>query len=275
MQRSLKVVILTVVGLYLIVQLLAFSLQKGEKKGFFVRTIFAVTSPLQRGVDGIITGVGGLVHHYFFLVHTSKENKKLQKQVDKLQFEIRKLKEIESENHRLRELLELESGEDLKLLVAQRLASGASSYEKTTRVKRGTRDGVMKGMAVVHTRGVVGQVLEVYEDTADVLLLTDAASAIDSIDQRSRARGILRGSTFQELRFEFVPNGEDIQVGDEIVSSGLDGVYPKGIPIGTVSFVEKGGNRLFLSALVKPHVDFTRLEEVAVVLEPKGAALRP
>ena len=166
----------------------------------------------------------------------------------------------------MRDLLNLQAESEWLLLPARRIASGASSFERVIRVRRGKNDGVQPGMAVLHSRGIVGQVFQVFARTADVLLLVDRASAIDVVIQRSRARGILRGEWMRELRFQYLMKEEDLQVGDEVISTGLDGVYPARFPVGVVKSVEAESQGLFLKASVEPYVDFSRVEEVAIVL---------
>jgi len=260
--------------LYLIFQLVSFQFRKTDQVGFFARFVMFIITPLQSLTENTVQGAGNIIQHYVALTNVAEENDRLVQERDELRTRIKNLREIEVENMRLRELLSLGERDVFQFVVAERLASGTSPYERTTRIKRGIQDGIMRGMAVIHARGVVGQILDVYDKSSDVLLLTDVASAIDVIDQRSRVRGILRGNTYDELRFEYVPKDEDLKIGDEVVSSGLDGVYPKGIPVGIISFVNKKGNKLFLSATVDPHIDFAKLEEVAVVIEPKGLAVR-
>ena len=123
-------------------------------------------------------------------------------------------------------------------------------------------------MPVVSPQGVVGQVAEVFADYANVLLLTDKSSVIDVIVQRTRSRGTLRGYTQHQLTFEFFSIDEDLQVGDIVISSGLDGVYPEGLPVGIISASGKQGRKLFLTATVDPYVNFSKIEEVRV-LAPK------
>lgn len=271
MARLVKLIAAVLIFLYLVLQLLSFGFQGKPRLRAPERWVVLVTSPIQKGVTRGIRWCGDVVNHYFALSRTAKENERLRAEQDILRSQGVRLSELEAENRRLRELLELEKEQKLLVLGAELVAKGVSPYERTARISRGKKDGLAPGMAVLHPKGVVGQVIEVLEDRSDVLLLTDQASGIDVFDQRSRVRGILRGSRYDELRFEYVPNTEDLQVGDEIVTSGLDGVYPKGIPVGVVSSVKKGKAQLFLSAAVKPHVDVSRLEEVAVVLRAERA----
>jgi rod shape-determining protein MreC len=265
--RLIKLVAAILVFLYLGLQLLSFNFQKKGNLRTPERIIVAITAPAQNLVTGIANGFSAIGHHYFLLSGVARENETLAAERDHLKAKLVHLGEMEAENGRLRELLELGKPKGLTITGAELTARGMSPYERTIRIGKGSRDGLTPGMAVIHSKGVVGQVIEALPDRSDILLITDQASAIDVLDQRSRVRGILRGNRYDELKFEFVPKNEDLKVGDEVVSSGLDGVYPEGIPVGTITAVGKGSGQLFLSATVRPHVDVMGLEEVAIVTE--------
>jgi len=255
--------------LYLLIQLISLNLRQKTILRPSEKIIVWLAKPSQDLVGGCLDWAGGIWENYIALVDTSKLNEELKKERDGLRREITELQEVRIENQRLRQLLDMGAHGSLKLLAAEVIASGASPYERVIRVDRGKDDGVLQGMAVLHARGVVGQILTVLENHSDVLLLTDAASAVDVVVQRSRARGILRGSRPDELHFEYLPKAEDVQAGDEVITSGLDGVYPQGVTIGTVTRVDPAGEGLFLSASVRPYVDFRRVEEVMIVVGGK------
>ncbi|MFH1262801.1 MAG: rod shape-determining protein MreC [Pseudomonadota bacterium] len=265
MTRLIKLIAAILVFLYLGLQLLSFNFQKKGNLRTPERIVVAITAPGQKLTTGITSGLSAIGHHYLLLSGVARENETLAAERDRLKSQLVHLGEMESENGRLRELLGLGKPKSLQITGAELIARGMSPYERTIRVGKGSREGISPGMAVIHPKGVVGQVIEALPDRSDILLITDQASAIDVIDQRSRVRGILRGNKYDELKFEFVPKNEDLKVGDEIVSSGLDGVYPEGIPVGTITAVGKGSGQLFLSAAVRPHVDVMGLEEVAIV----------
>jgi rod shape-determining protein MreC len=252
--------------LYALVQILSIGAREVRAPGLFDRSVLWLAAPAQnllwKGVEGTIQ----FWQRYVFLMGTARENERLRLQRDELSKRLVGLKELEAENGRLRSLLGLAAREKLKIVTAPRIASGASVYEHVIRIRKGTRDGIGPGMPVLGARGVVGQVVQAGGSAADVLLLGDLTSAVDGVDQRSRARGILRGGGLHELHFDFLAPKDDVQVGDEVVTSGLDGVYPKGLPVGTVIKVESEGKGLYFSARVRPHVEFHSLEEVAVVL---------
>jgi rod shape-determining protein MreC len=133
-------------------------------------------------------------------------------------------------------------------------------------VDRGGADGVRSGMPVVTEAGVVGLVTATSPHAGRAMLLLDAQSAVDALVQRSRARGIVRGDGADRLHFELFVRGDDVQVGDVVITSGFGGAYPKGLRIGEVVEVEPASERLLQRALVRPAVDFGRLEQVFVML---------
>jgi rod shape-determining protein MreC len=175
-----------------------------------------------------------------------------------------RLEEAEQENQRLRELLtfrERLAGEVLPAAIVGRDATGLA---RTLTIDRGERDGVVKGAAVLSPAGIVGQVFLVGATAARVLLITDHNSGVDAIVQRTRARGIVEGAVTEGCGLKFVKRTEDLQAGDVVVTAGVDGIFPRGLPIGQLTSVDKRGQGLFQYATVRPFVDFDRLEEVLV-----------
>jgi rod shape-determining protein MreC len=232
------------------------------------RAIVAIASPLQNLVNFTYEKIASTFSTYVLLVGKAKENESLYAQLGDLRKSVVQMNEFAQENERLRNLLALPTPSKYAPIYAERIAYGSNQFERTIRVNKGTKDNIEVGMPVVDSQGVVGQVAEVFDRYSNLLLLTDKSSSIDVIVQRTRSRGILKGFTPHQLSFEFLSVDEDLQVGDIVISSGLDGVYPDGIPIGTVSATGKQGRRLFLTATVDPYVKFAKLEEVRI-LSPK------
>jgi rod shape-determining protein MreC len=141
-----------------------------------------------------------------------------------------------------------------------------SPWFRSVLVDRGSRDAIRPGMPVVTEEGVVGLVTATAPHASRTMLLLDNQSAVDCLVERSRARGIVRGDGTDRLSFEFFVRGDDVQVGDVVITSGFGGVYPKGLRVGEVSEVSPEGQRLVRRALLRPAVDFGRLEQVFVML---------
>src|SRR6185295_8603260 len=144
----------------------------------------------------------------------------------------------------------------------------ATRLSRTILIGRGETDGVVRGAAVLAPQGVVGHVFQTSPHAARVLLVSDHNSGVDALVQRTRARGIVQGTVDAGCALKYVKRTEDVQVGDELVTSGLDGIFPKGLPIGAVTSVDKRGQGLFQHAEVAPRVEFDQLEEVLVTRGP-------
>jgi rod shape-determining protein MreC len=152
-------------------------------------------------------------------------------------------------------------------MAASVIGEDGAPWFKTIIIDRGEVDGLREGMAVLTSEGVVGQLLKVAARSSRVMLLTDNASAIASVVQRSRARGVVKGKGGGQCVLDFAVHDEDVKVGDMVVTSGIGDVFPKGMPVGEVTMVKKGDFGIFQSIEVRPAVNITRLEEVLVLLQ--------
>ena len=227
--------------------------------------LIAVMRPLQAGLQASVLSVRDFFAGYVALRGLASENERLKARIRQLESEKSQLLEEEATNKRLRELMEFRSEWAPKSLTATVIANSASAYFQTLILDKGKKDGVDKGMAVISALGVVGQVVGVTSRTAKVLLVTDPHSGVDAMDQRSRGRGIVSGSLESGTVMKYVKRSEDLKEGDRLVTSGLDGVFPKGLMIGTISKVNKKSVGLFQYVEVSLAVDPGRVEEVLVV----------
>jgi rod shape-determining protein MreC len=199
-------------------------------------------------------------------VNTQAENRRLFSQTNLLKARNSKLLEIKHENDRLRDLLGLQQATGLTGVVVDVIAYEPSNWSHAVTVDKGTNSGIAIGSPVLVGDGVVGQIVAANVNTARVLLLTDPSSAVDAFVQTSRVRGIVVGMGTFEARWNYVLSKESILVGDRVVTSGMDEVFPKGLIIGVVKRVhEDKAGRLFKRVDIEPAVDFSRLETVLVV----------
>jgi rod shape-determining protein MreC len=235
---------------------------------FFESLVVGIISPAQKVVRGIIGGVGGVWRGYFHLVGLEGENEDLKRELQELKLQMNKYREADLANKRLRALLNFKTSIPTPLLPAEVVAFDPSGWFQTILIDKGENDGVIRDMAVVSADGLVGRVIGVSGRHAKVLLILDGNSAVDALIQRSRARGILVGLGRNRCLLNYVQRNEDVQVGDPVISSGMGGVFPKGILLGMVQEVVRGNSGLFQTVEVKPAVDFSRLEEVMVVVQP-------
>jgi len=245
---------------------------------FFDRAILAITSPIQTAVTWSLDRAVGGYENYLYLLGTREENLALLEQNRKLLGTISALRETEQENIRLKRLLDFRETHKLDSLVARVIGRDVSTEYRAIRINRGESSGIRPNMAVLTNEGIVGRVLRTTDTTADVVTILDLLSAVDTIVERSRARGVVEGLTDDVCQLKYALRTDDITPGDVLVSSGLGGIFPKGIPVGTVSKVNRKTYGISQEVEVRPSVDFTKLEEVLVALRltsefiPQGSA---
>jgi rod shape-determining protein MreC len=223
--------------------------------------VMRVATELTRTIGGVWSGITGafqLRDQVRFLRKELRERKR----------EVARLSEVELENERLRKLLAFRPEVEIEVVTGRVVGADALGLSRSLAIDRGTLDGVRKGAAVLAPEGVVGQVLLAGRHAARVLLITDHNSGVDGIVQRTRARGIVEGAFGGGCGLKFVKRTEHLEVGDLVVTSGMDGIFPKGLPIGHIAAIDKRGQSLFQYATVEPTVDFGRLEEVLVAAVP-------
>jgi len=180
--------------------------------------------------------------------------------------------ELKAANVRLRRLLSFRGDLGVPSMAAQIIGDDSTGWFRTVLIDKGRRHGVARRMPVVAPEGVVGQTIECALGVSKVLLITDRNSAIDVMIQRSRTRGILEGKGEEDLcTMKFVARTADVKEGDRVITSGLGGIYPKGLLVGRVVAVQKQPFGLFQSVEVAPSVNFGRLEEVLVLLRSPEA----
>ena len=221
--------------------------------------------PLQLGAQAATGWIKEIDQRYATVAGFRAENERLRKRIQELEVERSKLLEAGATNRRLQQLLEFRSHLPSGSITASIIANSASSWFKTCLLDKGSADGVRKGMAVVTPQGVVGQVVSATSHSAKVLLVTDSNSGVDVLVQRTRARGIISGSLDNVTIMKYVKRSEDIQEGDRLITSGLDGVFPKGLMVGTAVKVRKQNLGLFQYVEVMPAVVSSQTEEVLVV----------
>ena len=237
-----------------------------------------VLAPAQSLNRWFVGGISGVWEDYFALMGVQQENIQLKSRLAVLEQANSQLLEMRHEVHQLRDLLSVETEDPSTRVSARVIGYDATQWVQSITLDRGSNSGIRIGMAVVARNGLVGQVMAVSPRTARVLLITDPASGVDGIIQNSRARGTVRGAGAMECVWQFVMKDEQVEVGDRLITSGLDGVYPRGIPIGVVSSVESRGSAMFRSIEVTPAVDFSLIDYVLIITsnQPDGvSALKP
>jgi rod shape-determining protein MreC len=258
-----------------LLQVLMLAVQiKRDAQGRLLRvwTVGAV-SPFQRAGTYGVGHIRGVWNHYFALQNTSRENEQLRRENDQLKLQITQLQSRAAEAERLAELLKFEKAHgEVPMIWARVIGAGAGTASQTIDLDRGERDGVKKNMGVITPDGVVGKVVEAYADTSQVLLLTDKDSGVGAMLADSRIQSPVGGTGEPLLVMKYVANDDNVNAGQRVVTSGMDRIFPKDLPVGTVTDV-KAGNP-FKQIRVRPTANLERLEEVIVLLTLRPLELK-
>lgn len=265
--RKYRFYLLTGAALLAALAFYSLSLREKEHASGFERMVLDLFSPVHNIGAGVSSFFSGVWSDYIDLVDVRTENKQLREAVKTLNSQMIENREAIHENERLRSLLDLKAIQRAPSVAAMVIGEDSSPWFKTLVINRGSVDGLQEGMPVVAANGVVGQVVKVAAGSSRVLLLTDHASGIASVVQRSRARGVVKGKGGGLCSLEFSLRDEDVKVGDVVVTSGIGGIFPKGLVIGEVTMVRKGEYGIFQTISVRPAVNMAKLEEVLVLLQ--------
>ncbi len=222
--------------------------------------------PVQRAIRWPIERSREAWNHYIALVGVGEQNEALRTRLAALEEERLQLQEALVASGNLNRIAALRKDFEVPLMPGQVVGQDLSPWPRSLLIDRGRVDGVLSGMPVISDRGLVGLVTATSPNGARAMLLVDRRSAVDAIVQRSRARGIVRGTGSGTLELSFLMRGDDVKLGDALITSGVGGVYPKGLRIGTVTEVHADPGELVHTALVGPAVEFGRLEELFVML---------
>lgn len=231
-----------------------------------VRSAFqTITSPVRSLGAAITSPIRGLGNVVANLTADQETLSELQAEVDELRARNAELEEEASSAERLQELLDLRDENDLQTVSARIISGSTDSWSATVTLDKGTSSGLSAGMPVTTASGVIGQIVSCSATTSTVRLLSDEASSISAMVQSSRAQGMLSGSASGEVTLELVSTSQEVSTGDVIVTSGLGGVFPKGLPIGKVISVTSDPGDLYLDIAVELYADTSRAEEVLVI----------
>ncbi len=251
----------------LLAQILMLAVQiRRDSRGRLIR-VWAISAayPFERGGAWGFDKVRGVWTHYFALRTTARENEALRVENDALKLTISQLQTRAAEADRLAALLNFkQSHKEVSLVGARVIAASAGTASRTIEIDRGERDGIRRNMAVITPDGAVGKVIEVFRNTSQVLLLTDKEGGAGAMLVNSRTQGPVGGTGDPILLMKYVATDEKVDVGEKIVTSGMDKIFPRDIPIGTVVEV-KAGNP-FKQIRVQPAARLDRLEAVIVLL---------
>ena len=256
----------------LFLQVLGLAMQVKKSGGDVEKTrlirIWAVdaVTPFERMLVWAQTSSGSLWHNYFYLRGVRAENRQLKDQIEQMRLQQFRLADDAAQARRLQTLLAFKEQFISRTVAAQVIGSSGSDLSRVIYIDKGENSGIRRDMAVMTADGVVGKVLLAYPSVAQVLLIDDQSSGVGALLEKTRLQGVLRGTANGEVILERVMSDEQVSVGEPVLTSGGDQIFPKGLPVGTVTKVGNGRD-LFLNIKIRPAADLGKLEEVLVLVE--------
>lgn len=251
--------------------LMSFSVRNRELASSGASIISAALAPFERLYQGGLQSIRGSWNRYVYLISVEDERRELAARLKALEAQNSQAVELQSENDRLRALLNYRESNSVAGVAATVISRDPSNWAQSITVDRGSENGITVGSPVVDGNAIVGQVVAVSQRSAKIQLLTDNISSIDALVQSSRARGAAEGTLEHILNLRYVQREDVVNIGDRVIASGLDGVFPKGGLVGVVTKVERDTSGMFQSIEVEPSVDVSRLENVLILSKQEEA----
>lgn len=256
------------------VLLLSLQTNNRENKAFMRVWLLDALVPAEKLVDGSVQGVRGIWTGYFALLGIRDENAKLHAENERLRMQIQSQEEALREAARLRTFLGLAESGIGKMVAARVIGRDPGRSSQTLTTDKGEKDGVKMNDSVITPDGVVGRVIGVGRSSSIVQLIIDPQSAVAALLKNSRIQAVFKGTGGPDLELHYIDDDGTIMSGDELITSGLDQIHPKGLPLATVTTVDPRGE-LFKIVHARPRVNMSRLEEVLILTEPAARADQP
>lgn len=263
-RRPTLLFILVLGGLFVLMSLSSQTRYVGETRTLAERTVMTIFSPVPKFVNWAGGMTKDMYHGYLDMRRAVNENSDLRRKVAQLTTENLKLRQSEGDLRRLRSLLAYSEQFDMQTSMAQTIMLDTAGRFKSIIIDRGSDDGVEVNDVIANANGLVGRVVLVTKDLAKVQLVTDNNCSIGALVERTRRQGVVRGNGSNAVQMFDIPSLADVQPGDRVLTAGIDGIYPKGIPVGVITRADTGQS-LFKTISVKPAVDFGTVEEVIVI----------
>ena len=263
--RRLRGALLILVFISVFLYIFSLNFRTPNKMDVLQRSVTETVSPPIRLFGRLFSVLEQFFKDYLWLKNLRVENESLKREIVELQSRVTSYQEAYVENQRLRRLMDFKTSTKVETIPAQVIVHDLTGWFQTLMVDKGFRDEIAPDMPVVNDEGVIGRVLDVSDRYSRVLLITDQGSDVDAIDQRNRVRGILCGKDANGCVLKYIRSNLDIKEGDLVITSGKDGIYPKGLRLGVVHAVYKNPVDLFQKIDVKPLVRLSALEEVLII----------
>lgn len=263
-RRPTLLFILVLGGLFILMSMSSRTRYVGETRTLAERTVMTIFSPVPKLVNWMGGTTKDMYHGYLDMRRAVNENVELKRKVASLTTENLKLRQSDGDLRRLRSLLAYAEQFNMQTSMAQTIMLDTAGRFKSIIIDRGSDDGVEVNDVVANANGLVGRVVLVTNDLAKVQLVTDNNCSVGALVERTRRQGVVRGDGSSSAQMFDIASLADVQAGDRVLTAGIDGIYPKGIPIGTITRAETGKS-LFKTITVKPSVDFGTVEEVIVI----------
>jgi rod shape-determining protein MreC len=263
--RKYKIAIFIVTLLIIALMMLSYNLKYGADGSFFRKIILETVAPVQKVLSASVTSVKDAWLRYVLLVGIEEENKNLKKKINEFKATLVLYQEGYLEAQRLRKILSITDVYDYHFISARVIGREQAALSKTILINKGAVHGLKNGMPVIAPPGLIGRLTDVSWHASKVLLFIDENSNVDAIVQRTRVQGIISGAGPRGFILKYISKTQDVKEGDVVISSGMGGVFPKGLLIGQVSHVDRQAASLFLKINVAPFVDFSKLEEILIL----------
>ena len=265
--RKYKTVIFVVAILAIALIFLSYNLKHETGAGLVKKVVLEAAAPVHNILSLSVKSVSNAWLRYVFLVGLEQDNRDLKKKIDELKAELILYQEGYLEAQRLNKILSLRDNHDYHFISARVIGREPSALSRTIMINKGSAHGLKVGMPVIAPAGLVGRLTDVSWHVSKVLLLIDESSNIDGILQRTRTQGIIRGVGSSGCELKYILKNQDVKEGEIVLSSGIGGVFPKGLLAGVISRVDRQDAGLFLKINITPFVDFSKLEEVLVLAD--------
>jgi rod shape-determining protein MreC len=269
-RRESHGIYVTIFLLFLNLTLLSVQVEDPSGTTIFKRWVLGASAPFINLSAGLSRGLREVWTNYIWLHGARAENAQLQRQVEQLSLQVRTLRQFQGENDRLRSLLSFKEGTQFKSLGARIVGRTPDFLSRIVYLDRGSADGVRVDCPVVRAEGIVGRVVLVTSHNSQVQLITNADASAGVMIERTGTPGVVRGLGGHLLDVAYISSTEEVAVGDLVVTSGKDGIYPKGLPVGIVLESTKG-KTVFRNIRIEPLVDLLRIDEALILLSPTGS----